>query len=122
MATVETLSPSIPQASTSIGGVRTLKKTITEDYTLLTADSGYVIYVNSSSDVQITISATLPDGFYASFIQKNTGTFTLVAGLGATVEALFDVFESAGRGAQAYLTVDNTTGSAATAWCTGALT
>lgn len=53
-------------------------KEVTANYTLQSSDTGTVIYVNSSSNISITVPASLPVGFNLSVIRNGSGTVTFV--------------------------------------------
>jgi len=51
-------------------------KTITGNYTILTTDNNYVIEINNSTAVTITIPPDLPNNFFVGFVQKGTQNVT----------------------------------------------
>lgn len=56
---------------------RNASKTVFANYEVKAADNTYVIVVDSSSAVTITVPSTLPDKFTVGFIQKGTGLVTI---------------------------------------------
>ncbi|WP_369049404.1 hypothetical protein [Tenacibaculum sp. UWU-22] len=60
-------------------------KEVTTNYSLTAQDSGFIIYVNSSTNRTITIPSGLPIGFNVSVYQQGTGVVTFNGGSGTTV-------------------------------------
>ncbi len=71
-------------------------KKVTADYTLTAADSGYIIYVEATSAVTITLPTGLTIGYNVSVYQDGDGTVTF-AGSGATVFNRLNRFKTAGK-------------------------
>lgn len=61
---------------------------LTGNLTLTSAHLGLIIYtvVGTSANIEITVPASLGDGFNCSFIHRGTGTFNFIAS-GSTVNA-----------------------------------
>ena len=98
--TAGTITTVVNGVSATTGTIRVAPvKQVTADYTLLAADTGYVIYVNSS--IGVTINITLPsglvDGFNVSVYQQGTDTVNFINGSGATVVNRLSRYKTAGR-------------------------
>lgn len=65
------------------------QKTITAAYTIDPGDYGFLLIVDSGSDLVITAPATsakaIPPGFWCNILRKGAGAVTMAAGSGATV-------------------------------------
>jgi len=62
-------------------------KVVTANYTLLAADEGYMIYVDSATAVTVTAPANLPAGFIVEIYQEGLGQVTVVGGAGNTLRS-----------------------------------
>ena len=80
----------------------TLIKTLTANYTVVTADHGYYIRMNSSSNLTVTLvsdsTENIPIGSTIIVGRLNSGDVTFVAGSGATVLAIGTLVMSAQNG------------------------
>ena len=80
----------------------TLIKTLTANYTVVTADHGYNIRMNSSSNLTVTLvsdgTENIPIGTTLVVTRLNSGDVTFVAGSGATVLAIGTLVMSAQKG------------------------
>lgn len=56
---------------------RNASKTVYADYIVAATDNTYVIVIDSSSAVTISLPSTLPDNFAVGFVQKGTGLVTI---------------------------------------------
>jgi hypothetical protein len=59
----------------------------TDDYTLLAADNGTIIFVNKATAVTVTLSDDLPEGFNCVVVQEGAGTVSFSAMTGATLQS-----------------------------------
>jgi len=72
------------------------QSTKTGNYTLVPADSGSVIAINSATDITITVPTGLGAGFSVTFVQINTGK-AVFSGSGLTVRNRQSHTKSAGQ-------------------------
>jgi trimeric autotransporter adhesin len=61
-------------------------RTVTVSTTLLVTDNGGFVYVDSTSNLTVTVPSALPVGFNCVVVRKNTGNVTMVAGAGNTLQ------------------------------------
>lgn len=73
-------------------------KTVFNNYTLTATDNNYVIVIDSTSPVTITVPNSLPNNFFIGFIQKSTGLVT-IANMDVIPEGMTNTIR--GRGHQA---------------------
>lgn len=76
------LSTQAIPSGASVASVRT----VTANTTLLVTDNGGFVYVDSTSNLTVTVPSTLPIGFNCVVVRKNTGNVTMVAGAGNTLQ------------------------------------
>lgn len=84
---------------------------VTANDSLVSADFGKNIRVNSASAVTITIPSGLPTGFYCFVTRKGAGAVTIAAGSGVTLNAAgsrYKIAEQQGRVAIDYDGASNT--------------
>lgn len=80
-ATGNLSTQTIPSGA-SIASIRT----VTANTTLLATDNGGFVYVDSASNLTVTVPSTLPIGFNCVVVRKNTGNVTMVGGAGNTLQ------------------------------------
>lgn len=78
--------------------------------TLSADDNGKVIFFTSGSAIALGVPSGLPVGFACGIVQAGTGQITvaIVALSGVTLDALSGAVKTAGKGAQAGLTIWDT--------------
>ena len=76
------LSTQAIPSGASVASVRT----VTANTNLLVTDNGGFVYVDSTSNLTVTVPSTLPIGFNCVVVRKNTGNVTMVAGAGNTLQ------------------------------------
>ena len=89
-----TLTGNATGAST-IAGFSAVVKAKTAAYTLVPADNGKIITINSSTDVAVTVSGSLFAGFNCMILQLGAGKVTLTAS-GATISNRSSFTKTAG--------------------------
>src|SRR4051812_32767621 len=65
-------------------------KPLTGTYTLRTEDCGSLLYYAGKTDITVTIPPGLFVEYNVNFIQADTGTITVAAGLGVTIHTTGD--------------------------------
>ena len=66
-------------------------------YTLTSSDNGKVVTLNNANAINLTIAASLGDGFNCLIVQKGSGQVTLVAATGVTIANRSSETKTAGQ-------------------------
>jgi hypothetical protein len=78
-------------------------KTVTgTTYTLLSGDDGYVIYFSNSGSITVTLPTGLTDGFECTLVLQGSGSITISAGVGASLQSSGNTFDTQYEAATVY--------------------
>lgn len=77
-------------------------------YTLKPYEQGMVIETSTDSGITITVDPNMPQGYAVAISQGGTGTVTIAAGAGVTINSYGGSMTTAGQYAMIYLQQVNT--------------